>query len=270
VFRSHVLFISPLKVLDLSTINGGGLIRQDSSNCHADFIDEFRLMVLTHDNPTEDAELVVFNTLIPQDDPSNSRRFSVPSGSYDWGARIHLDCDRHLGTPDMDEPLVADPAQAIFVVELLSSRYFSILAVVRTQALIEYARSPHADSHVPWDEWGEGAMVLEVPGHCDDTSTFVHGTKIVVQTSTAARPGYPPSYRVHTFDFSRRERSSPQLLNEEGGGTERGALFKDGRSFKVEGSEGMSPWASLQSLGDGSLFYLVSYLYRSIGSKITG
>jgi hypothetical protein len=44
-------------------------------------------------------------------------------------------------------------------------------------------------------------------------------------------------------------------------------LFKDGRSFQIEGSEGMYPWASLRSLGNSSLFYLVSYFYHPTGSE---
>jgi hypothetical protein len=224
-------------------------------------------MVLTYDNPMEVPELVVFNTFFPQDDPSNSRRFSIPSEPHDWDVCIHVDCDRHLGTPNMDDPLIADPAQAILVVELAGSRDPSVLVVVRTQALIEYACSPHADFDVPWDVWGKGAVVMEIPNHGNSISTFVHGTKVVMQVSADVQPG---SERIHTFDFSRWGCGSLRRLNEGGGGTEREALFKDGRSFEFEGSEGTSPWASLESLGDGSLFYPVSRFYRSTGSKVVG
>jgi hypothetical protein len=262
--------LPPHEVLDISTSNGHGLIRRDSTICSAIFIDESRLMVLTCDIPTGDLELVTFNTLIPQDDPSNSRRFNLPSWHTHWGAPILVDCDRPLGTPDIDGPLVADPAQAILVMEFPASQDPSVLVIVRTQALIGYACSPRAGFDVPWGDWGKGAVVMEVPRHCDYISTSVHGTKVVVQTYTGVRLGHYPSYRIHTFDFSRRGSSSLQLLNEVGGGTEREALFDNGLGFQLEGSEGMSSWASLESLGGGSLFYLVSCFYRSIGSKVVG
>ena len=263
------LFIPPPKVLDLSTNNDYGLVRQDSPDCHPIFIDEFRLLVLTYDHLTEDPELVVFNTLIPQDHPNNARRFIVLPGPDDRGARILVDCDRPLGILDMDEPLVADPAQAIFVMEFASSQGPSFLVVVRTQALIEHVCSPRTDFNVPWDVWGKGAVVMELPTHCHYVSTFVHGTKAMVQTVTGFRVGHHSTYGIHTFDFSRRGCSSLQLLNEEGGGTEREALlFKDGWNFEFNGIKGMSPWDTLESLGDGSLFYLVSCFYRSIRSKV--
>jgi hypothetical protein len=163
----------------------------------------------------------------------------------------------------MDEPLIADPAQAIFVVELEGAQGTSVLVAVRTQALIEYACSPRADLSVPLDDWGKGAVVMEIPEHCDYLSTFVHGTKVVVQTF---RLGQPPSYHIHTFDFSRRGCSSLRFLNEEGGVTEGEALFEDGRCFEFKGSTGMGPRVFLESLGDGSLLYPVSCFYRPIGS----
>ena len=227
-------------------------------------------MMLAYDSPTEGPELVVFNTFIPQDDPSNSRRFSIPSGPYDLDARICIDHNRHLGTPGVDEHLVVDPAQAIFVMEFLNSRDLPVLVVARTQALIDHACSPRADSHVPWDEWGKGAVFMEVPEHRNRISTFVHGTKVMVQEPTDFRPRHPSSYRIYIFDFSRRGRSSLKLLNEEGGRTERVASFEDAPGFEVEASEGMSLWDSLESLGDGSLFYLASRFYRSIGTKVVG
>jgi hypothetical protein len=245
------------------TNNGDGSIGQVfTSQCRPTFIDEFRLSFFTYNFLRNCSELIVFNTLVPQDHPSNSRRFSVPSGHNDWGARIHVDRNRHLGTPDMDKPLVVDPAQAIFVVELQGGQGTSVLVAVRTQVLIEYTCSPRADFGVPWDDWRKGAVVMEIPRHCNYRSTSVRGTKVVVQTFTGVQLGQPPSYRIHTFDFSRRGCSSLRFLNEEGGGTEREALFGDGRSFELEGSEGMRPQAILESLDDGSLLYPVSCFYR--------
>jgi hypothetical protein len=222
-------------------------------------------MIWTYDsdNPTDDSEFFVFNTLVPQDEPSNLRRFGIPS----W-FRIHVDRDGDLGTPDMEEPLVADPVQAILVVELARIQGPLVLVVVRTQVLIEHACSPRGDPHVPWDEWVKDAAVMEVPNCCSDECIFVHGTKLVVMQRSIDRES-PTSFLVDTFDFSKRGCSSLQHLNKEGGGTQRVALFKEGRSFKIEG-KGVGPWTVLESLGDGSLFNLVSRFYYSIGGKIAG
>ena len=170
----------------------------------------------------------------------------------------------------MDEPLIADPAQVIFVVELAGAQGTTVLVAVQTQALIEYACAPRTDFGVPLDDWGKGAVVMEIPRRCNYLSTSVHGTKVVVQTLTGVQLGQPPSYRIHTFDFSWRGCSSLRLLNEEGGGTGREARFEDGRSFEFKGSEGMRSRATLESLGDGSLLYPVSCFYRSIGRKVVG
>lgn len=257
--HSHVLFILPPQVLDLSTTKGHGFIRRGDWFSPVVFIDEFRLLVLTYDNPTGDPELVVFNTLVPQDHPSNSRRFGVPdpSGSHDWTACIYVDRDRSLGAPNIDDPFVADPAQAILVMKLINDLDLHVLVVVRTQALIQLACSPHAGSHVPWDEWGEGAVFVGPQKYNGDTSIFIHGTKMMVTHAYRRILQGPPSFCVHTFDFNRRERDSLTLSNEDCGVTE-STSFPGGKCFSVKASEGMDPWSSLDSLGDGSLFYLVS------------
>ena len=257
-----LLFISPPKVLDLSTGDDYGLNQQGNPDCEFIFIDEFRLMAFTYNRLTGEPDLVVFNTLIPQDHPSNTRWFRLPSWLHGWDAFKHVDSNMHLGTPSMDDPFVADPAQAILVVELVGGSDPSVFVVLQTQALIECACSPRADFNVPWDDWGKGAVIMEILSYGNIIPTFVHGTKVVMQVSTDVQPR---SNSIHTFDFSRRGCSSLQLLREEGGRTERKALLKDGWSFEFEGSGGMSSWNILEPLGDGSLFYSVSCFYRSIG-----
>jgi len=167
----------------------------------------------------------------------------------------------------MDDPFIADPAQAVLVVRLVSSQHPNTLVVVRTEALIELACSPRADSHVPWDEWGEGAAFITIPKHYDDTSIFIHGTKVMVMHTFISIFQGPPCFCVHTIDLSRRGRFSLPPLNEEAGGTE---IFRDGWSFGIQASEGIDPWSHLKLLGDGSLFYMVGPLYRSVGSKVAG
>ena len=82
----------------------------------------------------------MFNTLIRQDHPGNLRRFGFPSEFRNWRAKIFVDHDRDLGTPNRDEALIADPAQAVIAMEPLGpvpqslcERTFSINRIRYTQ-----------------------------------------------------------------------------------------------------------------------------------------
>jgi len=107
-------------------------------------------------------ELAVFNTLIPQDDPGNLRVFGLPQEFHDRPVRIFVDHDRDLGTPNRDEALIVDPAQAVLVMDIGECGEHRILLVVRTQ-VFDQPYSVRADSYVHWDEWMEYAVVMEVP-----------------------------------------------------------------------------------------------------------
>lgn len=63
------------------------------------------------------------------------------------------------------------------------------------------------------------------------------------------------------FDFSRRGWSSLPLRD--GGGTERGIMFEDGRSLLLQGDQKMTG-QGFHSLGDGRFMYLVSRFHRWI------
>lgn len=82
------------------------------------FLDELRIMVACCNNPLVGPELLVFNTLAPQGHPRNLRRFRLPPRYRDWTAHVRLGRDRSLGTVNRDEPLITDPAQAIFTMDL--------------------------------------------------------------------------------------------------------------------------------------------------------
>jgi len=196
----------------------------------------------------------VFDTLIPQGCPGNSRRFSLPPryGS-EYYSVVHVDRDRYLGKLDKDVPFITDPTQAILVVEVLRPMRQSVSLVVRMQALIEKVCSTRTDDHIPWDEWGRGVTIMKSP-RGPRFPIHVHGTHVVVLTSLDDR-------RVHVFDFGRRGGGSLSLLDREDGGEKRRVLFEDGREFILE-VDNIS-WGGVQSLGNGAFFHSVSYLPRS-------
>ena len=88
--------------------------------------------------------------------------------------------------------------------------------------------------------------------------TFVHDAQVMVVR--ALSPHGLCDCDVRTFDFSQRGRSSLPLRGG-AGGTQRKALYEDGvdlEGFEPDGS--INPWYPLQSLSDGRLFHMVSFL----------
>jgi len=92
--------------------------------------------------------------------------------------------------------------------------------------------------------------------------TIIHGTHVLVIYDAFRDPG--THYRVHVFDVSRRGSAALPFLHGNDGGTERRAVFEDGRSCEVEAGDGMSLW-DLQPLGDTIPLSVVSVLSYSIG-----
>jgi len=248
-----VFFLTSPQVLDLSAAHWRGSI-----SAGVVFLDEFRIIVPTRYTGIDPPELIVFNTLIPQDYPRNAREFSLPPRyDSDYYALIHVDRDRYLGILDKDMPLITDPTQAILVVEVSRPMRRSVLLIVRMQALIEHVCSPRTDVQVPWDEWGRGAVIMENQPFDHRLPIHVHGVHVVV-LKTQSRDGRRHEHLIRTFNFGRRRYGSLPLLDTEGDGTERRALFEDGKEFTLEAD--MFSWGGMQSLGDGTFFHPVSYL----------
>ena len=156
-------------------------------------------------------EFILIDTLTPRDHPLNLRRFRVPSRFRGWRPSVHVDGDRCLGTLDRYRPLITDPTEAIFVLELVARDDQRVLIVVRIQTLIEHLCSVSTDGCVPWDEWKRGAVVMKVPqvprrGH-DYTGSkpFVHGVHVVLMEQYTADDveRSQDSFHLRTFDFSR-------------------------------------------------------------------
>ena len=219
-------------------------------------------------------ELIVLNTLIPQDHPGNLRRLEVPQQFHSRNAKLHVDHDRPLGTLTGDEPLIADPAQTVLVIEITRGWDTLFFLTVRMQALIEHACSTREGSHVLWEEWGTNTVTTQIPMRDGGPDTiFVHGAQVVVilphdlfEQSWSAEC----YYSVYTLDFSRRGRNSLSLGRREGGGSEGNPLSKGEGCVRFEPGRGMCACDKLRSLSDGSLFFLVSRLSQSVRSEAVG
>lgn len=213
------------------------------------FLDEFRIMVTYRDNPLVAPELLVFNTFVPQDHPGNMRRFRLPPKYRDWSTRVHLDHDRSLGAVNRDGPLITDPTQAIFVMDLSPNPPEpAVLLVLRMQPLIKLTCSTRTDVQIPWDEWGRGSVVLEIPRtqtHHIYLAT-VHGARLLAVYG-AARGDVHRS--LHLFDFSWKGCAVLPPSDRNDDGPERKAPFEHGRSCAFNRGDWVSPWG-LQSLGD--------------------
>jgi len=219
-------------------------------------------MVTTHDIGTNAPDLTVFNTLIPQDRPTSSRKLSLPPQYHDKNVFIYVDQGKSLGTLNGDGPLITDPTQAILVVTLSKSGHQKVLLVVRINALIDHVCSTGTDVHLPWDEWGRNAVIMEdrrPPGF--GSPICVHGTHLVMVSTMQYQNGLMGYHRVRTFDFGRRGCGALPFWDDKGGGTERKALFLDGNEFEFEVA-GVGSMTILRSLGNGN-FFQVSCLFHS-------
>ena len=165
---------------------------------------------------------------------------------------MFVDSDRCLGTLDRDRLFITDPTQAILVVQLVSNHGERVLIIVRIQTLIEHLCSINTDACAPWDEWKVGAVVMKVirPGGSDGVPhPLVQGARVIL-VKRRAGPGNNNNFYPCTFDFSRWGCSILPLLDEVDG-TERRALFEDGRNFSLQENERMSEWG-FNSLGNGN------------------
>ena len=206
----------------------------------------------------------MFDTLVPQDHPGYVRRLAFPLEFRHKRANIHVDCDRDLGTPNKDEGLLPDPAQVVLGIDLWRDNEPRVLLVVRTQVLVEQVYSVHADSGVPWDEWGRDTVAIQVQEDSGQRPfIFFHGVRVVIVQPSFLHRGLS-DYHVRTFDFSRCGRSSLPLW---GGadGTTRRALFDEGTNLRPEPDIDIDLWDELQSLSDGSLIHLVSFFAQWSG-----
>jgi len=271
---SRVLFTSPPQMLSLPCTDGGTMADEKTS---VTFLDEFRVMVLAPKILPDVLEFTLFDTLDPRGYPVKSQRFCLPSRYRNWTPSMHVDGDRCLGTLDRDKPLTTDPTQAILVVKLVGPSRLRVLLIVRVRTLIDHVRSKGTGARVPWDIWGRGTAVIEVPMRSQGNPyPLVQGVHVIIvemytRMYTYITPGVDENHHhphLCIFDLSKRGRSALPLWGE-GGGTERRVLYEDGRKLLLQGGEGMVEWG-FDPLGDGKFMYLVSRFCRwKCGDRLT-
>ena len=212
-------------------------------------------MVATCATSTNAPELTVSDTHLLHNDPMISRRFSLPPRYHDKDHLMFVDQDRL----DSDGPLIADPTQAILVVEFSKIGHESILLVVRINTLIEHVCSTRTDVHLPWDEWGRNAVIMEDLPFGSGFPFYVHGTHLVMVLTVPCRRGLMECHRARTFDFGRRRCGAMPFWDEEDGGTERKASFFVGSGFVFEVAEAgnVALLGSMRSLGNGNFFQVI-------------
>ena len=251
-------------MLNISTSDGDTLIGWLS---YAIFLDEFRVLVTNYDDDRAAPELVVFDTLVPQDHPESFQRFRLPLKYRNRSPHICADRDRPLGAISRSGPLAADPTQSILAVELTPigiNRGPWVLLAVRADALIGCTYSTRTSQRVLWEQWGEGAVVMEIPSNeipldRDDFSIFVHSSHVAIVICTR---NDIPDYNLYTFDFSKRSRHALPVWNKEGNRTERKSTLENGRKLTLDGNQGMYP-EDMVFLGNGTMVYLDQVGYHS-------
>ena len=249
------MLTSPPQILNLPPADRNPSIGQATQ---AIFLDEFRIMVLTPDS-TPVPEFALFDTLVPYGDPGNLRRFRIPPRYHGWSPVIHVDDDRCLGTPDRDTPFITDITQAVLVIRLISPGGLRNLLIVRIQAFFEHTDSMNAGGYIPWDRWGRGVAIMEVPeGTIIDGGPYplVQGPHLnfVWMHATPGVDGIRP--HLCTFDFSRRG-WSVLPLQDTVDGVERRVLLGDGRQMLLQGDDTMIE-SLFDSLGGARFTYAVS------------
>ena len=197
---------------------------------------------------------MLFNTLVSQDDSRSLRRFRVPQRYRNWFPSVIIDRGMPLGTLNQDEPLIVDPAQAFIVIELFRGEVSTLASIVlRTQALIRHSCSMSTDTHIPWEEWGKDAMIIEIPTL--HLKFYVQGTQMIEAKMRRVPGGGMEHICLRTFDFSKRGCST---LRSEGCEVVPAAWYENGRDLFLEG-RGNVEEQEFDSLGNGTFCYLVSF-----------
>ena len=242
------------QVLNSSSADETGPLR---AGCEVTFLDEFRILATYSRNLSDVPELVVFNTLLPQDHPRSFRRLNLPLKYLGWDVHIHLDLDGSLGIANRDEPLIADQNQAVLLVELSSMKWRSeVFLIVQTRLLIEHVCSLGAEVRIPWNEWGRGAVVMGVANCGIQSSVVAHATRVIVFSDIGDHE-LGQRYHIHIFDFTHRGRATLPLSTGDEGEIKRTAAFEDGKSCALKWDFDLG---DLNSLGDSVVISVVSML----------
>ena len=165
------------------------------------FLEDSWLLALSHKSPV--ARLLVFNTLLPQQDLKSWRILDLPSPGRD-GYSISTQYEKPL--TELPEFSV-DPDQRFFAVFSPQGLAF----VIPVELLIKYMHSVRTNSRVPWDEWGEDVITVNV--HPDTRQLQLFDTKVLALRFLP----FPEYLGVEMFDLSRSSRRDIQVQQDNEG-----------------------------------------------------
>jgi hypothetical protein len=196
------------------------------------------------------SQLLVFNTLLPQQDPRSWRVLDLPplfKPNPDY--RIFTQYEKPLA--DCPEFSV-DPAQRIFVLVCHMERALA----VTVEPFIQYMHREHANPWIAWDEWGEEVITVHLPP--DASSIQLYDTKLLALYSSS---GYRRDWDVLTYDLSKSGRNDIQVqqVDEGAGAGYRRVLSTPKQLARCEVRDGNSYGAHL--IGNQVFCFIVSPAY---------
>ena len=158
-----------------------------------------------------DPQLLVFDTLLPQQGPENWRILQLPRLPRHT---FYMVPAQH-GNPPAERPeFLVDPAQRNFVVQ----SYRGPALVIPVELFIRVVHSPRADSCIRWEDWEKHIMKLDP--HPDTVAVqLVDAKALALRTS----PPYPEGWGVEVYDLSKSGQKDVQV-QEAGEGQDKGCM----------------------------------------------
>ena len=189
------------------TTEGASSDRETSSITSAYFLEEYWLLALCHGGPA--SQLLVFNTLLPRHDPRNLQILGLPplSGTSDYSIFA-----RYEKPPTELPEFSVDPTQSILVVAALDKEAL----VIPVELLIRRMYSVRASPCIPWDEWVEDVITINL--HPNTNSLQLFDTKVL---ALCGSPYLPEGWGIRMYDLSKSGQRDIQVRQvSEGAGGE--------------------------------------------------
>lgn len=162
------------------------------------FLEGSWLLALSHRSPVP--QLLVLNTLLPQQDPRSWRILDLPPLSNP--TNTYLIYTQHEKSLAECPEFSVDPAQKVFVIWSQHKQAF----VAPVELLIQHMYSARASPRISWDEWG--GNLITVHPHPDTRVLQLFDTKLL------ALRGFVSSlegWGVEMYDLSRSGRRDVQV-----------------------------------------------------------
>ena len=186
-------------------------------------------------------QLLVLNTLLPQQDPRTWRILHLPPlPNHDKYYSVLTQYEK----PVAECPgFSMDPTQRIFVVLSLRKQTFA----VPVEPLMQRMYSVHANACIRWEEWGEDVITVHL--HPDTQTLQLFDTRLLALCGSAH---YPEHWGVRMYDLSKSGRGDIQIQR-----TNEGA----GRRYRRDLST--PKWFARCKIGDG-----IPYNTQLVGNKV--